>query len=190
MVIQRPRATDDPPADPIDWARHFWVRQGLGDGSPFLAMSSTLRFHRIMVDRIEPRLRAHELNLTDYMLLMTLLLSNSGTRLISHLARSLLVHATTATLATDRLARRGLITREAHPDDRRATLVTITEAGRALACDATDTLRTIGFGVGEGDDEEAEADQRTLTELLARLRSGAGDGELGSIPAEPIPPPR
>ena len=188
MTTHQHAAADGPTvADPIGWARHFWVRQDLGDGSPFLAMSSTLRFHRIMIDRVEPRLRAHKLNLTDYMMLMTLLLSESGTRLISHLARSLLVHATTATLATDRLARRGLIVREAHPADRRATLVSITAQGRALASEATDDLREIGFGVGDGGCEDTGA-RRALTATLGRLRASAGDGDLGSIPAEPIRP--
>src|SRR4051794_22182872 len=88
--------------DPVDWARHFWRRHGLGKHEDaFVAMSSVLRFHRLMTDAVEAELRPFKLNLTDYMLLMTLQLSETGTRLISQLARSLLVHATTATLATD-----------------------------------------------------------------------------------------
>lgn len=160
--------------DPIDWARHFWRRHGLGDHEDaFIAMSSTLRFHRLMVEAVENELRAHQLNLTDYMLLMTLLLSETGTRLISQLARSLLVHATTATLATDRLESRGLIVRSPHPTDRRATLVSITPAGRKLVGEATDALRDIHFGFPDSTIE----DQRKLSEVLARLRLAAGDSD-------------
>jgi len=158
--------------DPIDWARHFWRRHGLGDHEDaFIAMSSVLRFHRLMVEAVENQLRPLNLNLTDYLLLMTLQLSETGTRLISQLARSLLVHATTATLATDRLEGRGLITRNPHPTDRRATLVSITGAGRKLAGQATDALREINFGLSDSTVE----DQRELSDVLARLRLAAGD---------------
>lgn len=160
--------------DPVDWARHFWRRHGLGDHEDaFVAMSSVLRFHRIMVDVVERSLRPCKLNLTDYMLLMTLQLSETGTRLISQLARSLLVHATTATLATDRLEDRGLIERSPHPTDRRATLVSITGAGRALVAKATDSLRECDFGFSGSSIDE----QRALVDVLAALRAEAGDSD-------------
>jgi len=158
--------------DPIDWARHFWRRHGLGDDEDaFIAMSSVLRFHRLMVDTVETELKRHDLNLTDYMLLMTLQLSETGTRLVSQLARSLMVHPTTATLATDRMEARKLIRREPHPTDRRATLVHITDSGRTLVNDATEALRAVGFGFA-GDVHD---DQRELIDVLARLRLAAGD---------------
>lgn len=166
--------------DPVDWARHFWRRHGLGEHEDaFIAMSSALRFHRIMVDTIETQLRPIKLNLTDYMLLMTLLLSETGTRLISQLARSLLVHATTATLATDRLENRGLIKRSPHPTDRRATLVSITEPGRTLVQEATDALRGTEFGITGSTPD----DQRELADVLSRLRLAAGDSDSPLKPA-------
>jgi DNA-binding MarR family transcriptional regulator len=163
-----------PLTDPVDWARHFWRRHGLGEHEDaFVAMSSMLRFHRLMVDAVETELRPFKLNLTDYMLLMTLQLSETGTRLISQLARNLLVHATTATLATDRLENRGLIARNPHPTDRRATQVSITTAGRKLVGEVTDALRGIEFGlVGS-----SVGEQRELTEILSTLRLAAGDSD-------------
>ena len=158
--------------DPVDWARHFWRRHGLGDNEDaFIAMSSVLRFHRLMVDAVETQLRPLKLNLTDYMLLMTLQLSETGTRLISQLARSLMVHATTATLATDRLEGRGLIERNPHPTDRRATLVTITTAGQDLIETATDALRVCEFGFSG----TSVTEQRELIDVLASIRLAAGD---------------
>ena len=165
-------------SDPVDWARHFWRRQGLGDSEDaFIAMSSMLRMHRLMVDAIEAELRSRKLNVTDYMILMTLQLSETGTRLISQLARSVMIHATTATLATDRLEKRDLIARSPHPTDRRATMVSITPAGRKIMADCTDALRAIGFGlVGSTAD-----DQRELVDLLARMRRTAGDADRPPI---------
>jgi DNA-binding MarR family transcriptional regulator len=158
--------------DPVDWARHFWRTQHLGRGEDaFLAMTSVLRFHQIMTDIVHTELKQHKLNITDYMLLMTLQLSDTGTRLISKLARNLLVHATTATLATDRLEARGLLKRTPHPTDRRATLVSITDDGRELVRAASQTLSGVDFGLAG----TSKADRRELVEVLARLRAMSGD---------------
>lgn len=168
-------ATTAPPEtikDPVDWARHYWLEQNLeGDEQRFLAMSSLLRYQRLVVDAVEAQLRKHKLNLTDYLVLMTLQLSEDGTRLVSNLARSLMVHATTATLATDRLQKRRLLSRRPHPTDRRATLITITSTGRKLVYKATSALNEIGFGLGDAD--PGQVDQ--LLTLLADLRKTAGD---------------
>jgi DNA-binding MarR family transcriptional regulator len=128
-------------------------------------MSSVLRYHRLIADAAEEALRVSALNLTDYMLLMTLQPSETGTRLISQLARSLMVLATTATLATDRMEIRELLQRGLHPTDRHTILVTITDQGRQVAA-ATDALRPVEFGLMG----TTVTDQRELTALLARLR--------------------
>lgn len=161
--------------DPVDWARHFWRKQGLGKGEDaFISMSSVLRFHRLMTEAVEEELKKHRLNLTDYMLLMTLQLSETGTRLISKLAKNLLVHATTATLATDRLEARGLLKRSPHPTDRRATLVSITDAGRELVRDASLGLEAFEYGLSG----TSKADRAELVEVLSRLRAASGDQEV------------
>lgn len=166
------KVTPDTITDPVDWAHHYWQEHELeGDEQRFLAMSSLLRYQRLVVDTVEEALRTHKLNLTDYLVLMTLQLSENGTRLISNLARSLMVHATTATLATDRLQKRRLISRTPHPTDRRATCVTITATGRKLVHKATITLSEIGFGMGDAKPESVEQ----LVDLLADLRAAAGD---------------
>jgi DNA-binding MarR family transcriptional regulator len=159
-------------SDPIEWARHYWRKYDL-DGSEqrFLVMSSLLRYHRIVVETVERELRSHELNLTDYLLLMTLELSESGTRLISSLARNLMVHPTTATLATDRLESKKMLFRSPHPTDRRAICVTISDLGRQLVHDATVSLDAVDFGfVGS-----TEATVAMLSEVLATLRVAASD---------------
>lgn len=152
-MANRPGAASAPKpdtmTDPVEWAAHYWKQQELqGDEQRFLTMSSLLRLERLVVDEVERTLKRHKLNLTDYLLLMTLQLSETGTRLISSLARNLLVHATTATLATDRLEARGMLFRSPHPTDRRATCVTISAQGREVVAQATAALSEIDFGLG------------------------------------------
>ncbi|AII10897.1 MarR family winged helix-turn-helix transcriptional regulator [Rhodococcus opacus] len=159
-------------SDPVDWASYFWEKNDIGeDRDAFLAMGSMLRFSRIMTDALEVELKKQGISLTDYLLLMTLELSENGTRLLSRLARSMLVHATTITLATDRLEAKGLVSRDAHPTDRRATYATITDEGRQFTLRVTDALKEIHFGlVGS-----TPAQQRKLLATLTALRSAAGD---------------
>lgn len=162
----------DSTGDPIEWARLFWREHELdGDEQRFLALTALLRYHRIITESVGKALQECELNLTDYLLLMTLELSERGTRLISSLARNLLIHPTTATLATDRLEGRGLLNRNPHPVDRRAILVTISEDGRDLARRATIALDAIGFGfIGASDKAVAH-----MAKSLHDLREAAAD---------------
>jgi DNA-binding MarR family transcriptional regulator len=88
-----------------------------------------------------------QLRLIDYLVLTALQTSEARPYLLSEVARNLLVHATTVALATDRLVARGLVTRQGDPRDRRATLVTITAEGRALAAAATASLSRVDFGL-------------------------------------------
>lgn len=165
-----------PPAqdvkDPVYWAQHYWREQKFeGDEVPFLVFSSLLRYQRMAVTEVETQLRDHDLKLTDYLLLMTLQLSDSGTRLISSLARSLMVHATTATLATDRLEARNLVQRNPHPTDRRAIRIMITDEGRDIVRAASKSLSEVQFGMIGASPEMLE--QFGL--LLTDLREAAGD---------------
>lgn len=164
--------TPDTLSDPVDWARHYWEQQELdGDEQRFLALTSLLRYQRIVADEVETELKKHGLNMTDYLLLMTLQLSEHGTRLISSLARNLMVHATTATLATDRLEARKLLERSPHPTDRRATCVTITSQGRKVVAAATRGLTDVGFGM-QG---STPKDVKRLRDALTAMRQSAGD---------------
>jgi DNA-binding MarR family transcriptional regulator len=157
--------------DPIDWVKHYWSREGLEGGESFMAMSSLLRLHQLMTEEIERELKPLQLNMTSYLLLMTLVLSERGSRLLSRLAWNLLIHPTTVTLTVDRLEARELVIRSPHPTDRRATYVSITRSGRTLARQATDRLREINFGLPGVDPARATK----MVELLAPVREAAGD---------------
>ncbi len=111
------------------------------------AMTSVLRLHQSMTAIVERVLRAgFDLSLTDYQMLRVLQDSPDHTSLLGQVARRLVVHPTTVTVAADRLERRQLAVRHSHPSDRRATLVTITDAGRRLTDGATTALESVDFG--------------------------------------------
>ncbi len=171
MAAPKPSASTHR-SDPVSRARQHWRNQNFGaDEGSFLAMTSVLRVHRLMSTAIEQELKPHDIKLNDYMLLMTLAMSDNGTRPLARLARSLLVHPTTATLAVDRLEARSLLARAPHPSDRRATLVSITDAGRELLERASAALEKLGYGLA-GTTGEDRAD---LVEVLDRVRAAVGD---------------
>jgi DNA-binding MarR family transcriptional regulator len=81
------------------------------------------------------------------------------------------VHPTSVTSIVDRLEAAGLVVRRRHPDDGRAVLAEITDAGRELVERATADLVDAEFGLGALD----EAGLRALSELLRPVRKAAGD---------------
>ena len=98
--------------------RYYWEQQSDDDPSGFLAMTSVLRLHDLMTASVDNCLRNEfRIGLTDYQIL----------KCIASSAR----HATTVTLAVERLETKQLVKRVSHPHDRRATLVAITEDGRS-----------------------------------------------------------
>ena len=167
--------------DPVQWMRFYAEQQNDDDPSVFLAMTSVLRLHHLMSTAVEQTLRTEfKISLTDYQILKALQLSDAGTWLLSRMAWHLMVHATTVTLAVERLEAKQLVKRHSHPYDRRATLVSITADGRELADEATRTLSRIDFGLPGLSPSQA----RALTATIARLRAGAGDVDraYGSAP--------
>ncbi|MGH3629872.1 MAG: MarR family winged helix-turn-helix transcriptional regulator [Sciscionella sp.] len=164
--------TDEQKLDPVEWVKFYWEQQNDADPYPFLAMSSILRLHQLMTSVLDQELKqGFEMSLTDYLMLKTLQMSDTGTRLLSRVAWHLLVHATTVTIATDRLEARGLLVREAHPRDRRATLVTITDEGRELVNAATEALAKADYGLPGLTPEKATE----LVKFIAPIRRAAGD---------------
>jgi DNA-binding MarR family transcriptional regulator len=159
-------------ADPIDWVEHYWRKQDLGDPRPFLAMGSVLRLHQLMTAEIDRVLKEYDLTRTSYLVLSTIMLSEHGSRLLSRIATHMLVHPTTVTLVIDKLEQQGLVLRQPHPSDRRATYAKITPAGTALVREATRALDKVGFGLPG----LTPAQAGRLTDLLTPLRSAAGDG--------------
>jgi DNA-binding MarR family transcriptional regulator len=81
------------------------------------------------------------------------------------------VHPASVTNAVDRLEAQGLARRTPHPTDRRATLVEITDDGRAVAAKATDELNATVFASPGLSPDGVER----LVAVLTDLRGAAGD---------------
>lgn len=106
----------------------------------------------------------HDLTFSQYITLKKLA---EGTAGASDLARAAELNPGAMTRLLDRLEAKGLVTREADPDDRRALHIRLTDAGRVIwrdidKCGAR--VRDTALS-GMSDDE-----RNTLTALLERVR--------------------
>lgn len=152
-----------------------WEGQGLPGGPwPFMAMCSVGRLHQLLNKALDAELKKLGLARTGYFLLTTLALTSSGGARLSTLSRFLMLHPTSVKLTVDQLKASGLVTRTRHPNDRRATLVTITEAGRERAGAVNDALESPDGAFAAFGGEM----HRELFEALQAPRLAAGDLEL------------
>ena len=156
--------------DPLDWVLEHWQAQNRPDAEHFLAVSALFRTYQAVTARQDEVLKQYELTRTGYLLMVTLFLSKDGSRPLGQLSRQLMVHPTTITLVVDQLEERRLLSRGAHPTDRRTTVVRLTKAGRELADKATDALAKVNFGIAVPQDMAVE-----LVELLRLVRREIGD---------------
>lgn len=96
---------------------------------------------------------------------------------LRQIAQAVEVDPSAATVGVDRLERRGLVQRQAHPDDNRRKLVHLTEAGRKAAATAQRILSappTAFAGL-------SDADLAALTRIFATLNA-APETQTGSGP--------
>ncbi|EOM74913.1 MarR family transcriptional regulator [Rhodococcus rhodnii] len=160
------------PQDPIAEARRQWTERGWGDvADGMAAVTSVMRAHQILLSRVEDVLKPFALTFARYELLQLLTFTRTGALPMTKASARLQVHPTSVTNAVDRLEKAELVRRVPHPTDRRTTLVEITDAGRALAAEATEHLNAEVFArPGLGRDSS-----RQLVSLITELRTAAGD---------------
>jgi DNA-binding MarR family transcriptional regulator len=133
----------------------------------YRALTAVLRLQRMASSIVDAELKSRfRLRLLDYQVLKLLQIGDSDTQLLGALARQLGVHTTTVSIAADRLDDLGLTRRHVHPQDRRATLVSLTDRGRARADEATDALSGVGFGLPG----LSSAQLKTLLSVLENVR--------------------
>lgn len=158
--------------DPIAEAGRQWAaRWGEDTVAPMTAATSIMRVQQILLARLNAALEPFGLTFPRYEALMLLYLSRRGALPLGKMGARLQVHRTSVTNLVDGLERAGLAVRSPHPTDRRTTLATITERGREVAAEATETLNALRFGVDPLDEDALDA----LVETLERIRAGAGD---------------
>jgi len=156
--------------DPIDEAARQWGLRW--DGVPVMhAVTSLMRVHQLVLSRLDTLLKPHDLTFARYEALVLLSFTSKGSLPLGKMGERLQVHPTSVTPIVDRLEGAGLVRRRPHPDDRRAVLAEITDAGRALVEIATADLLAAGFGMG-GLDEDG---LRSVSALLRPVREAAGD---------------
>ena len=160
------------PFDPVAEATRQWVEHGWGEAADGMAaVTSLMRAQQIVSARVEEVLRPYALTFARYEVLMLLLLSRRGSLPMARIGERLQVHPASVTNAVDRLEAQGLVRRTPHPTDRRATLVEITDEGRAIATKATADLNERVFArPGLPPDGVAR-----LVAVLTDLRAAAGD---------------
>ncbi len=166
------------PVDPIAEARRQWIAHGWTDAADGMAaVTSVMRAHQLMLAAVDRALRPFSLSFARFEMLRLLAFTREGRMPMASATARLQVHPASVTNTVDRLERDGLVRREPHPDDGRAAMLTLTDAGRRVAEEATDALNEQVFArLGEG--------QLTpLVQAIARLRLEAGDF------AEPKPAP-
>ncbi len=164
--------------DLVAEARRNWNERGLDGLDAMVAATSLARAHQIVLGRINQALGEFSLTFSRYEALALLSFARDRGMAMARMGERLQVHPTSVTSTIDRLERDGLVTRSPHPDDRRATLVQLTDDGLAKLEAATSRLESIRWGLGETGDDDIIA----VSESLALVRASAGDDISGSVP--------
>jgi DNA-binding MarR family transcriptional regulator len=162
--------------DPIEEAGRQWRKHWGGRPvAPMMAVTSVMRVQQILLARCNDALEPYGLSFARYEALMLLYFSRAGSLPLGKMGARLQVHPTSVTNLVDGLERLDYAKRTPHPTDRRTTLATLTDHGRAVAELATASMHEIEFGTKPL--RRGELDQ--LTDLLRRVRLGAGDFDPG-----------
>jgi DNA-binding MarR family transcriptional regulator len=156
--------------DPIAEAGRQWrARWGERSVPPMAAVTSIMRVQQIVLARLNATLEPFALTFPRYEALMLLFFSRRGSLPLGKMGARLQLHRTSMTNLIDGLEKAGYVRRSAHPTDRRTTLAEITQRGREVAAEATETLNTMRFGIDPLDDGALES----IVDTLERVRAQA-----------------
>jgi DNA-binding MarR family transcriptional regulator len=158
------------PFDPIDEAARQWA-QHWSAVPQMHAVTSLMRVQQLLIGRLDEILRPHGLTFARYEALVLLTFSRAGSLPLGKMGERLQVHPTSVTSIVRRLEADGLVALRRHPDDRRAVLAEITDAGRAVVESATHDLVAADFGLGM----LSEDSLGQLSAVLRPVRESAGD---------------
>lgn len=173
---------DGPPAqarDEVDRLVAAWRRERPElDVAPMEVLSRVTRLARHLDRERSAAFAAHGLELWEFDVLAALRRAGTRARLSpGQLIKETMVTSGTMTNRIDRLAARGLVAREGHPDDRRVVLVRLTAEGReavdAAFADLLDAERRILDGLAVERSEQVAA---ALRQLLLRYDNARAVG--------------
>ncbi len=160
--------------DPVAEARANWERHRWPSIDAMAAATSITRAHQILLGRINEALAPFGLTFSRFEALALLHFTRRGALPLGKVGQRLQVHPASVTNTIDRLERDGLVRREPHPDDGRATLAAITAEGRRVVEQAALALGAIDFGLARGEGG-APVDHRAIETVLRPVRRNAGD---------------
>jgi DNA-binding MarR family transcriptional regulator len=158
------------PFDPIDEAARQWGLRWPAV-EQMHAVTSLMRVQQLVLAQLDEILRPHGLTFARYEALVLLTFSRAGSLPLGKMGERLQVHPTSVTSIVDRLEAAGLVVRRRHPEDGRAVLAEITDAGRAVVEAATADLVASDFALGALDEKQL----RQISEVLRPVRQAAGD---------------
>ncbi len=168
-----------PKPDVVDRLVEQWAEQRPDlDLAPMATVARLLRVAGLLRAELERTAGEHGLDVPEGDILFTLRRAGPPYRLSpSQLSASLLVSSGTMTSRLDRLERKGLIERVAHPTDRRSTEVALSEEGldlveRAVGAHVRREAELISALSGR---RREQLDSLTRT-LLAGLEERRGEG--------------
>jgi len=168
--------------DPIAEAKRQWTDRGWGDAANGMTtVTSIIRGQQLMLARVEGVLRPFGLSFARFELLRLLAFSREGHLPLASAIARLQVHPTSVSNTVERLRLDGLVLREQHPEDGRAAMLRLTDAGREVVDSATLALNEVFVDLGM-----PEEDEIALVSILARYRKGAGDFADPTIPPTPL----
>jgi DNA-binding MarR family transcriptional regulator len=135
-----------------------------------------IRLEIALWDRVDARLQeSHELPLAFFESLLFISRTPRGSMRVGDLAGALRVTVGGTSKLVDRIERAGLIAREPDPDDRRASRVVLTTAGKRKLTAALKTYESeVGSILGGALRPE---DQRQLSDYVSRLLASIDQGE-------------
>jgi DNA-binding MarR family transcriptional regulator len=127
-----------------------------------------IRLEIALWDRVDARLReSHELRLAFFESLLFISRAPGGSMRVGDLARALRVTVGGTSKLVDRIERAGLIAREPDPDDRRASRVALTTAGKRKLTAAVKTYEAEVGSIRGGVLRPEEQDQ--MSDYVSRL---------------------
>jgi len=144
-------------------------RKQTADGSGTHLWLVLMKAHRTLQRLAIRSIESSEVGLSDFAVMEMLL--HKGPQPVNEIGRRVELTSGATTTAVDRLESRGLVTREAHPSDRRTRIVRLTAAGEKLAAEifaghkAAMDLAASGL---------SKTERATLIELLKKLGTSAG----------------
>jgi DNA-binding MarR family transcriptional regulator len=135
-----------------------------------------IRLEIALWERVDARLReSHELPLAFFESLLFISRAPMGSMRVGDLARALRVTVGGTSKLVDRIERAGLIAREPDPDDRRASRVALTAAGKRKLTAALKTYEAEVAGILGGVLRPEE--QQQMSDYVARLQTSIDQAE-------------